>query len=134
MTEFIKLATPQETIQIGFTDQKVSGRAGLLTFPSFLHCVRIANPCQANSRGGRKLGLMQISKPVRQHAAPADRQRILQAYRHTPLSQREFATQVGMSVATLKLWRKQSTAPPPPERPQFVALPNLLPNPTPGPI
>ena len=32
MTEFIKLKTPQETIQIGFTDQKVSGRAGLLTF------------------------------------------------------------------------------------------------------
>lgn len=29
VTEFIKLKTPQETIQIGFTDQKVSGRAGL---------------------------------------------------------------------------------------------------------
>ena len=77
---------------------------------------------------------MQISKPVRKHASPADRQRILQAYRHTPLSQREFATQVGISVATLNQWRKQSAAPPPPERPQFVALPNLLPNPTPGPI
>ena len=37
MTEFIKLKTPQETIQIGFTDQKVSGRAGLLTFAGFLH-------------------------------------------------------------------------------------------------
>src|SRR5260370_10215006 len=35
--EFIKLQTPDETIQIGFTDQKVSGRAGLLTFASFLH-------------------------------------------------------------------------------------------------
>ena len=37
MTEFIKLPTPDKTIQIGFTDQKVSGRAGLLTFASFLH-------------------------------------------------------------------------------------------------
>jgi hypothetical protein len=31
VTEFIKLQTLEETIQIGFTDQKVSGRAGLLT-------------------------------------------------------------------------------------------------------
>jgi hypothetical protein len=37
VTEFIKLKTPQQTIQIGFTDQKVSGRAGLLTFAGFLH-------------------------------------------------------------------------------------------------
>lgn len=37
MTGFIKLKTPEETIQIGFTDQKVSGRAGLLTFAGFLH-------------------------------------------------------------------------------------------------
>ena len=37
MTEFIKLQTPEQTIQIGFTDQKVSGRAGLLTFAGFLH-------------------------------------------------------------------------------------------------
>ena len=40
VTEFIKLQTPDETIQIGFTDQKVSGRAGLLTFASFLHWPR----------------------------------------------------------------------------------------------
>jgi hypothetical protein len=37
VTEFIKLQTHDETIQIGFTRQKVSGRAGLLTFASFLH-------------------------------------------------------------------------------------------------
>ena len=37
VTEFIKLQTPQETIRIGFTDQKVSGRAGLMTFAGFLH-------------------------------------------------------------------------------------------------
>lgn len=37
MTEFIKLQTAEQTIQIGFTDQQVSGRAGLLTFAGFLH-------------------------------------------------------------------------------------------------
>jgi len=37
VTEFIKLQTPNESIQIGFTEQKVSGRAGLLTFAGFLH-------------------------------------------------------------------------------------------------
>ena len=37
VTEFFKLKTPGETIQTGFTDQEVSGRAGLLTFTGFLH-------------------------------------------------------------------------------------------------
>ena len=36
VTEFIKLPHGEKTIQIGFTDQKVSGRAGLLTFAGFL--------------------------------------------------------------------------------------------------
>lgn len=43
VTEFIKLRTPDETIQIGFTDQKVSGRAGLLTFAGFLHWHRFGD-------------------------------------------------------------------------------------------
>ena len=77
---------------------------------------------------------MHISKPARKHLSLARRQRILQAYRCTALTQREFAAQVGISVATLNKWRKQSSAPPPPDRPQFVALPNLVPKPTPGPI
>jgi hypothetical protein len=36
VTDFIRLETANETIQIGFTDQKISGRAGLLTFAGFL--------------------------------------------------------------------------------------------------
>jgi len=36
VTEFIRLESANETIQIGFTDQKISGRAGLLTFTGFL--------------------------------------------------------------------------------------------------
>ncbi len=37
---FIKLRTDQETIQIGFTDQKITAHAGLSTFIGFLHWVR----------------------------------------------------------------------------------------------
>jgi hypothetical protein len=43
VAEFIKLKTSQETIKLGFTDQKVSGRAGLLTFAGFLHWHRLGD-------------------------------------------------------------------------------------------
>ena len=42
VTGFIKLQTPEQSIRIGFTDQKVSGRAGLLTFAGFLHWHRFS--------------------------------------------------------------------------------------------
>jgi hypothetical protein len=41
VTEFIKLQTGQESIQIGFTDQKVSGYGGLSAFAGFLHWHRL---------------------------------------------------------------------------------------------
>lgn len=37
VTEFIQVQTPHDAIQIGFTDQKVSGHAGVATFCGFLH-------------------------------------------------------------------------------------------------
>jgi hypothetical protein len=37
VTDFIRLKSAHETIQIGFTDQKISGRAGMLSFAGFLH-------------------------------------------------------------------------------------------------
>src|SRR5882724_6403581 len=37
VTAFIKLPTAEEAIQIGFTDQRVSPRAGLAAFAGFLH-------------------------------------------------------------------------------------------------
>ena len=37
VTEFIKVQNGQETIQIGFTNQKISAHAGLSTFASYLH-------------------------------------------------------------------------------------------------
>lgn len=35
--DWIEVATPVESIRVGFTDQKVSGRAGLASFAGFLH-------------------------------------------------------------------------------------------------
>ena len=43
VTGFIKLQTSDQAIQIGFTDQQVSGRAGLLTFAGFLHWHRVGD-------------------------------------------------------------------------------------------
>ena len=43
VTDFIKLHHGQETIQIGFTDQKVSGHGGLATFAGFLRWHRFAD-------------------------------------------------------------------------------------------
>ena len=37
VTDFIKVHNGQETIQIGFTDQRISAHAGLSAFGSFLH-------------------------------------------------------------------------------------------------
>lgn len=40
VTEFIKVQTGQESIQIGFTDQKISPHGGLSAFAGYLHWVR----------------------------------------------------------------------------------------------
>jgi hypothetical protein len=61
VTEFIKLQTPQETIQIGFTDQKVSGRAGLSTFCGFVHWHQL----------GCLLGKLMPHRPKSPKAIPA---------------------------------------------------------------
>jgi Transposase DDE domain group 1 len=46
VTEFIKVHNGQETIQIGFTDQQISGHAGLSAFGSFLHWHRFGSVLQ----------------------------------------------------------------------------------------
>lgn len=43
VTEFIKLQTPTKTIQIGFTNQRVSPRAGLAAFIGFWHWHRLTD-------------------------------------------------------------------------------------------
>ena len=46
VTEFIKVHSGQETIQIGFTDQRISTHAGLSAFGSFLHWHRFGSVLQ----------------------------------------------------------------------------------------
>jgi len=57
--EFLEVATGAESIRIGFTDQKVSGRAGLSTFAAFLSWHRFGEllakvlPARAPAQPGR---------------------------------------------------------------------------------
>src|SRR4051812_29682748 len=61
--EFIEMATAGESIRIGFTDQKSSGRAGLATFCGFLGWHRFGEllarelpPARARGRPRRRRG------------------------------------------------------------------------------
>lgn len=47
VTELIKVHNGQETIQIGFTDQRISSHAGLSVFASFLHWHRFGSVLKA---------------------------------------------------------------------------------------
>jgi transposase-like protein len=69
---------------------------------------------------------MQNSRPVRKHRSAAQRQSILQDYRQSQMTQKEFAVQAGVSVSTLQAWLRKG-----PRRPDvggsvFMAVPNLL--------
>jgi transposase-like protein len=65
---------------------------------------------------------MQHSTPVRKHRTAAQRQSILQDYRRSQLTQKEFAGQAGVSVSTLQAWLRR----PPASASVFMAVPNLL--------
>ena len=75
---------------------------------------------------------MQISRPVRRHSSPAGRERIVQRYLTTQLTQRDFANQAGISVSTLHKWLQKATAKPA-DNPRFIALPNVISAPMSGP-
>ena len=57
---------------------------------------------------------------------PAQREKILQAWRASPVPDKEFAAQAGVGVSTLHAWRRKAAVRPPDPRPAFVAVPNLL--------
>ena len=68
---------------------------------------------------------MQTSLHSRKHATPAHREKVLQAYRASRLTQKEFAAQAGVGVWTLRAWLRQAALPRGGAA-AFVALPNLL--------
>src|SRR5580658_4647280 len=75
---------------------------------------------------------MQNSTFVRRHRTSTQRQSILQDYRRSRTTQREFAAQAGVSVSTLQAWLRKASARaarPCANDSVFVAVPNLLPAP-----
>jgi hypothetical protein len=69
---------------------------------------------------------MQNSSLVRKHRTAVQRQSILQDYRRSQMTQKEFAAQAGVSVWTLQAWLRKAPASPPAGGSVFVAVPNLL--------
>ena len=69
---------------------------------------------------------MQNSRPIRKHRTAAQRQSILQDYRQSQMTQKEFAAQAGVSVSTLQAWLRSAPASPSAGGSVFMAVPNLL--------
>lgn len=63
---------------------------------------------------------------VRKHLTEGQRQSILDAYRRSGLSQREFVAEAGIGVSTLQLWLRKAAARPSSQAAAFVRVPNLL--------
>ena len=56
----------------------------------------------------------------------ARRAEILQRYRETHLTQKEFARQMGIGVSTLQLWLRKAPRARSPKAASWVEVPNLL--------
>jgi transcriptional regulator with XRE-family HTH domain len=69
---------------------------------------------------------MEDSTLVRKHRTAVQRQSILQDYRRSQRTQKEFAAQAGISVSTLQAWLRRAPASQPADGSVFVAVPNLL--------
>jgi hypothetical protein len=71
---------------------------------------------------------MQTPLSHRKRRTPAQREKILIAYRRSELPQRAFAARAGIGLSTLGLWLRQAKATPATVA-GFVEVPNLLPPP-----
>ena len=63
---------------------------------------------------------------VRKHLTESQRQSILDSYRRSRLSQREFAAEAGIGVSTLQLWLRKAADRPSTQSADFIQVPNLL--------
>jgi hypothetical protein len=63
---------------------------------------------------------------VRKHLTEGQRQSILDSYRRSRLSQREFAAEAGIGVSTLQLWLRKAVVRQSSQPTAFVQVPNLL--------
>jgi len=69
---------------------------------------------------------MENSTFVRKHRTAVQRQRLLQDYGRSRMTQKEFAAQAGLSVSTLQAWLRKAAVRPSAGDSVFVAVPNLL--------
>ena len=69
---------------------------------------------------------MAITATVRKRRTPAQREKILTAYQRSQLTQREFASQAGISVSALGFWLRKATAQRTTPATAFVRVPNVL--------
>ena len=69
---------------------------------------------------------MQTSLPVRKRLSSAQKNKILQTYQRSPLTQKEFAAQAVIGVSTLHSWLRKATVKQGDGGSGFLAVPNLL--------
>ncbi len=69
---------------------------------------------------------MAKTPPVRKHLRPAEREKILQAYRRSQLTQRDFAAHVGIGLSTLHAWLRKAAGSSTRPATAFIEVPNLL--------
>ena len=75
---------------------------------------------------------MPTTPTIRKRPTQEQREAVLSAYRRSQLTQREFASQAGISVSGLQLWLRKAAARRCTQTTAFVQVPNLLAQ-TPGP-
>ena len=70
---------------------------------------------------------MQTGFPSRKRFSPAQKKRIIAAYRRSQITQREFCVDAGISVSALQCWlRQERTVAEPSAPPAFIPVPNVL--------
>ena len=68
----------------------------------------------------------------RKRLTQAQRNKILQDYHRSELTQRKFAAQAGIGLTTLQLWLRQAAGRQSGSAPRFIEVPNLLSGPPAG--
>ena len=70
---------------------------------------------------------MQSASTIRKRRlTPAQRAKLVSAYRRGRLSQREFARQAGLGLSTLQLWLRKAVPPSAESSASFIQIPNVL--------
>jgi len=78
-----------------------------------------------------RVGAMQMPLRKRKHRTVEEREEIVQSYRESGLTQKEFVERAGISVSALQSWLRRAEPTGKPGSPAFIAVPNLMSAPAP---